>query len=103
LTLFCGAALKALFKGIGSLLKRFALAVASLFTRRFWRSLSGLIGRGLRGAGQAFLALFRRGGPGQRTPLLRRLARFFLEDRRSFGMWSDFRARWGIRSGSAGQ
>jgi hypothetical protein len=40
LTLFGGAAWKALFKGIGSLLKRFALAVASLFTRRFWRQLS---------------------------------------------------------------
>ena len=99
-TLFGGAALKTLFKGIGSLLKRFALAVATLFTRRFWQSLRSLIGRGLRWAGQAFLARFRRGGPGQRTPLLLRLSRFFLEFRHSFGMWRDFRARWGIRSGS---
>ncbi|MET3948528.1 RHS repeat-associated protein [Arthrobacter sp. UYCu512] len=63
-------------------------------------SLKGVVSRGLRGMGTALLGLFRRAAPGQRTPLLRRLGRFFWEDRRSFGMWKDFRRRWSIAKGS---
>lgn len=59
-------------------------------------SLKGVMARGLRGAGTAILGLFRRAAPGQRTPILRRLARFFWEDRKSFGMWNDFRRRYNI-------
>ena len=58
-----------------------------------------MIARGARGIGAMALRLFR-SAPGQRTPLLRRLGRFFWEDRRSFGMWRDFRARWGFGAGS---
>ena len=63
------------------------------------RGLRTVIARGARGIGAMALRLFR-SAPGQRTPLLRRLGRFFWEDRRSFGMWRDFRARWGFGAGS---
>lgn len=57
------------------------------------------IGNGWRALSRAVLRMWR-GGSRRSTPLWRRIQRFFWEDRKSFGMWRDFRIRYGIPKNS---